>query len=69
MSESKIEEALASLKLISGLLAWIGNLHWLAWTMFVWAGLDALCYVGYAISEIAIHRADLKEKLEKLRAS
>ena len=46
------EEVLAVLHLIAGLLAWQADIRWLAWLLFVKAGIDTVCAIIAAFAEI-----------------
>lgn len=50
-TSSRIEEAIAVLWLIAGLVAWHAGLRGAAWLLFIKAGFDFVCAVGLAIIE------------------
>jgi hypothetical protein len=61
VDRSMMEEFLAAANFIAGALCWIGGIHWLAWVLFIKAGLDWLCALFFAVSSnIAEAKKELK---------
>jgi hypothetical protein len=57
-TRSIVEELIAVLWLIAGLLAWQSNIKWFAWILFVKAALDTLCAIHFAICEAQAERTN-----------
>lgn len=53
MSKSHVEEMLASLALIAGLISWHIGWHVFAWLLFVKAAFDTGCSITFAFVELA----------------